>query len=128
MDFIKFPDLLIRFPDGGKTGGLCGHYINTDPEVRTQLLHARSHKFHDLIIHIAVCKGRPDNGKRHVLRTYAFHRLAIQIDTYYLRHFDIIRLVQQLFYQLRAAFSHSHGTQSSIAGVAVGSQDHLSAA
>ena len=35
MDFVKFPDNLICFPDGGKAGCLRGHNINADTEIRT---------------------------------------------------------------------------------------------
>ena len=41
---------------------------------------------------------------------------------------DIVGVAQQLLCQLAAALAHGHGTQGTIAGVRVGTQDHLAAA
>ena len=118
-------NLVICSPDRGQAGGLCGHNIHADTEIRTQIGYARSHKFHYFILHIAIGKYFSDNGQSHVLRTYARSWRPGQIDCHYLRHIDIVGLFQQLFHQLRSAFAHGHGSQSSITGMTVRTQDHL---
>ena len=128
MDLIELPDLLIRLPDGGQAGSLCGHYIDADPEVRAQLLHARAYELHNFIVHISVAEGSSDDGQSHILRPYSLHGLAVQVDTDHLRHLDIISFIQKLLNQLRSALAHGHGSQGAVAGVAVRSQDHLAAA
>ena len=37
-------------------------------------------------------------------------------------------LVQQLFYQLGTTLAHSHGTQCTVTGMGIGTQDHLATA
>ena len=41
---------------------------------------------------------------------------------------DIVGVAQQLLCQLATALAHGHGTQGAVAGVRVGTQDHLAAA
>ena len=128
MNFVEFFDPLVCLPDGGKAGGLCSHDIHADPEISAQVLHSRSHELHHLILYITVSENLSDNGQSHILRTDARPGLSLQVNRHHLRHIDIIRLGKKLLHQLRAAFSHSHGPQCSIAGMAVGTQDHLSPA
>ena len=62
--------------------------------------YARSYKFHNLILHISVCKNFSDNCQRNVLGTYSRTRLPFQINGYHTRHVDIISLGQKLFLQV----------------------------
>ena len=128
VDLIELFNFVIGLPDRGKAGSLGGHDIHADKEIRAQVLHARSNKFHDFVVYISVTEHSADDGQRHILGTYALDGSAGQIDGDNPRHIDIIRLGQQLFYQLRSAFSHCHGTQSTVSGVGIRTQDHLSAA
>src|SRR5699024_4340402 len=119
MDLVELLDLLVCRPDRGQAGRLCCHNVDADTEVSAQLLHARSDELHYLVIHIAILKYRSDDRKRNVLRSYALHRLAVQIDRDHARHLDIISLVKELFYKLRSALAHSHRSKRSVAGMAV---------
>ena len=110
MNLIEFPNLLIRLPNRRQTGCLCGHNVNSNTEIRTQLLHARTYELHDLIIHISISKCSSDDCKRHILRTYSLHGFAVQINPYHAGHLDIIGLIQKLLYKLRTAFSHCHSS------------------
>src|SRR5699024_3169331 len=99
-----------------------------DTEISAQIGNTRSHKFHYLILHIAVCEHCSDNRERHILRSYARHRLSCHIHADYSRHIDIVRLGEKLLHQLRSALAHCHGSQRTVAGMAVRAKDHLSAA
>ena len=122
------PGILVRAPDGGQAGGLCGHHIHPVAEVRGHGRHARPHKLHHLILHVAILKHSPDNRQRDILRACSGLRRPVQIDGDHLGTSHIVGVLQKLLYQLAAAFSHGHGAQRPVAGVAVRTQDHLSAA
>ena len=127
VNLIELADLLIRLPDRRQAGGLCGHNIDTDTEICTQLIHTGTDKFHNLIIHISITKCRTDNCQCYILRTDTLPRLAVQIDCNDLRHADIVSLIQQLLYKLRSALAHCHSTQRTITSVAVRTKNHLAA-
>ncbi len=44
------------------------------------------------------------------------------------RHRDVVSLLQQLFYDLRAALTHRHRSERAVPRMAVGAEHHLSAA
>ena len=62
------------------------------------------------------------------MRTDARTRFSCQIYRYDARIGDVICITKQLLHQLAAAFAYRHGTQGSVTGMAVGSEDHASAA
>ena len=128
MDLVKFPDLLVCRPDGGQAGGLCRHHVHADPEVRAQLVHAGSYKFHHLIVDITISKGGADDRQGYVLGAHSLPRLAVQVNADHARHLDIIGLIQKLLHKLRSALAHSHGAQRAVTGMAVRSKDHPAAA
>ena len=127
MNFIKFFNSIIGLPDRRKTGCLCSHNINADSEIRAETCHSRSHKFHDFILHITICKNFSDNSQRNVLRTNSRPRFTFQVNSNNTRHIDVISLRKKLFYQLTSAFSHCHGSQSAISGMTVRAKNHFSA-
>ena len=128
MDPVKFLDLFICLPDGGQAGGLSGHNVHADTEISTQLGHARAHKLHNFIFHIAFGKDCADNGQSHILRTDTLCRLAGQIDGNHAGHIDVVGLTEQLFYQLRSTLAHCHGTQCTISCMRIRTKNHFSAA
>ena len=93
VNLVEFPDLAVRLPDRGQAGGLGGHHIHADTEIRTQGGHAGTHKLHHLIFHISVGKHGPDNGQRHILGAYAPDRFPGQIHAHHAGHIDVIGLV-----------------------------------
>ena len=93
MNLVELSYGLIRLPDGGQAGGLRGHDIDSDPEIRTELLHAGPHEFHHLVFHIAVSKHFTDNGKGHILRAHSLYRFAGEVDSHHAGHVDVIGLV-----------------------------------
>ena len=127
MDGIKIFNSVVCLPDGREAGSLCGHNVHTDPKICAQVIHARSHKLHYFVLHIAICKNGSDDGKCHILRAYAGNRFSCHVNTHYLGTFNVISSSQKLLYKLRSPFSHSHGSKSAITGMAVRSQDHLAA-
>ena len=120
MDIIEISDLvIIGSPDGGQAGRFGCHNIHTDTKICTQFLYARSDKFHDFILYIAIFKDSSDDRQSNVLRTDTFHRLTVQINRYHTRHIDIVSFGEQLFYKLRSAFAHRHGSQCTVTCVGV---------
>ena len=126
MDPVELFDLFICLPDGGQTGGLCGHHIHADTEVGAQFGNARTYKFHYFIFYITFSKNSANDSQCHILRANPFCRLTGQIDGNHTRHIDVIGLTEQLFYQLRSAFPHSHGSKGSVTGMGIGTKDHFS--
>ncbi len=124
VDLVELLCLLIGLPDRGKAGSLCGHNIDTDPEILAEGGNAGTYEFHYLILYKTVGKYSADNSQSHILRTYAPHRCTGQMDGHYLRALDVISLVQQLLYQLRTTLAHSHGAQCAVAGMGIGAKNH----
>ena len=127
MKGIERFDLVIGTPNGGQTGCLCCHNVDTDTEISTQVGDTRAYEFHHLVVHITVGKYFTDNSQCHVLRTHTLHRFTCQINTYNARHIDIIGSAQKLFCQLAAAFADGHCTKGTVTCMAVRSQDHAAA-
>ena len=111
--------ILIRLPDRGQTGRLCSHYVYAVSEIRIHRSNTRAYKFHDFVFHISVFKDRANNGQGNILRAYAWIGLSVQINGNYSWIGYIIGIPKKLFYQLAAAFSYRHGSQSTVTGVAV---------
>ena len=116
--------LLVRLPDGGKTGGLGGHHVHAVAEVDGQLTDAGTHELQYLIIHKAAFKGGLYQRDGHVVGANAPAGLAGEIHHHHLRHRRVPRVLQQLLGQLRAALAHGHGAQRAVTGVGVGAKDH----
>ena len=93
MDIIEIFNYIICFPDRGKTGCLCCHYVNTDTEVCTQLLNTWSNKLHNFIIYITILEYCSDNRKSYVLWTDTFYWLSCHVDSNNTWHINIVSLV-----------------------------------
>ena len=119
---------LVGAPDAGQTGGLGGHHINTTAVFQRQLSNAGAHKFHHLVLHIAGFEHRADDGQRHVLWAHTHCGLSGQIHCHHTGAGHIIGAAQQLLGQLAATLTNGHGAQRTVTGMAVRSEDHLSAA
>ena len=128
MNLIEVLNGIVCCPDGREAGRFCGHNINSDTEISAESGNARAYKLHDFILNITVGKHCAYDSQRNVLGTYARHRLSGQINAHNLRSVYIISLAQKLLHQLRTALTHSHGSQGTVSGMAVRSQNHFSAA
>ena len=120
--------LFIRHPDRGPAGGLCRHDIDPVPVLNGQAGNAGAHKFHDFIFDITIGIGSADQRQRHIMRAYTGAGAAGQINGYHTGTGHVIGASHQLFGQLSAAFSYRQGTQSPVAGMGIGTQDHAAAA
>ena len=120
--------ILIRLPDRRQAGSLCGHHVNAVAEIRGHGSNPRTYKFHHLILHITALVHGSDDSQGNILRSYSRRRLSVQIDGYHSRIIHIIGVTQKLLNQFSAAFPDCHGSQSAIAGMAVRTQNHLTAA
>ena len=120
--------LLVGGPDARQAGGLGSHDIDAVAVVGRHARDAGAHELHDLVLNVALGKDGADDGKRHIVRADAGTRGAREVDGDDAGIGDIVGVTQQLLCQLAAALAHGHGTQGTIAGVRVGTQDHLAAA
>jgi len=119
--------VLVGGPDARQAGGLGGHDVNAVAVVGRHARDARAHKLHDIVLDVALGKDGANDGERHVVRADAGARGAREVDGHDAGIGDIVGVAQQLLCQLAAALAHGYGTQGTIAGVRVGTQDHLAA-
>ena len=119
--------VLVGGPNARQAGGLGGHDIDAVAVIGRHARDARAHELHDLVLDVALGKDGTDDGERHVVRANAGARGAREVDGDNAGIGDIVGVAQQLLCQLATALAHGHGAQSTIAGVRVGTQDHLAA-
>ena len=119
--------VLVGGPDARQTGGLGGHDIDAVAVVGRHARDAGAHKLHDLVLNVALGKDGADDGERHIVRADAGARGAREVDGDNAGIGNIVGVTQQLLCQLAAALAHGHGAQGAVAGVRVGTQDHLAA-
>ena len=120
--------VLVGGPDARQAGGLGGHDVDAVAVIGRHACDARAHELHDLVLNVTLGKDGADDGERHVVRADAGARGAREVDGNDAGIGDIVGVAQQLLCQLATALAHGHGAQSAIAGVRVGTQDHLAAA
>ena len=118
---------LVRLPDGGKTGGFGGHDVYAAAVFHGQVPYARASEFHDLVLDKAVLEDSADDGKGHVLGAYAGPWGILKPDEHDFGLRNVIGARKQLLHKLGAALADAHAAKGTIAGVAVGAQDHLAA-
>ena len=120
--------VLVGGPDARQAGGLGGHDVDAVAVIGRHVRDARAHELHDLILNVTLGKDGTDDGERHVVRANAGARGAREVDGNDAGIGNVVGVAQQLLCQLAAALAHGHGAQSAVAGVRVGTQDHLAAA
>ena len=120
--------VLVGGPDARQAGGLGGHDVDAVAVIGRHVRDARAHELHDLILNVTLGKDGTDDGERHVVRANAGVRGAREVDGNDAGIGNVVGVAQQLLCQLAAALAHGHGAQSAVAGVRVGTQDHLAAA
>ena len=120
--------LVVCHPDGGKTGGLGCHNIDAVPELDREIRDAVSDELENLVLDESALKDSADYSERDVLRTDAGLRLAAHVDADDLRALDVIGAAEELLHELRSALADRHRSERAVARVAVGAEDHLSAA
>ena len=119
--------VLVGGPDARQTGGLGGHNVDAVAVVGRHARDARAHELHDLVLDVALGKNGTDDGERNVVRADAGTWGARKVDGDDAGIGNIVGVTQQLLCQLAAALAHGHGAQGAVAGVRVGTQDHLAA-
>ena len=119
--------VLVGGPDARQAGGLGGHDIDAVAVVGRHARDARAHELHDLVLDVALGKNGTDDGERNVVRADAGTWGAREVDGDDAGIGNVVGVAQQLLCQLAAALAHGHGAQGAVAGVRVGTQDHLAA-
>ena len=119
---------LIGDPDGGKTGGFGRHNVDAVAEFDGQIGNAVTDEFEHAVLDKAVSKRRTDQRKCNVLRTDTVCGLARQVYRDNFGTCDIVSSLAQLLDQLRTAFADCHRTECAVTGMAVGAEDHFTAA
>ena len=118
----------IGTPDGAEAGGFRGHHVDAVTIIGIHGGDARSDELHHFVFHVAFLEDRADDRQRHVVRPDARLRLAGQMNRDDARISHVIGVVKQLLNQLAAAFADRHRPQRAVAGMTVGTEDHLAAA
>ena len=119
--------VLVSGPDARQAGGLGGHDVDAVAVIGRHARDAGAHKLHDLVLDVTLGKDSADDGERNVVRADAGARGAREVDGDNAGIGDVVGVAQQLLCQLAAALAHGHSAQSAVAGVRVGTQDHLAA-
>ena len=120
--------LVISYPDRGETGGLCGHNVNTASVVHRETGNTVADELKHLILNKAVCKYRTDKCDRYVLRTYTAAGSTVKVYCNNSGTVNIVGAAEKLLNYLRTALTDSHGTESTVTGVAVRAEYHFAAA
>ena len=128
MDGQELSGVFVCSPDGGKTGCLCCHNIDTVTEVCFHRGNARSYKLHNFVLHVSVFEYCSDDRKGDILRSYPRIRFAVKVDRDDFRTCNIVGIAEKLFYKLTAAFTDRHGTKCTVTCMGIRSEDHLAAA
>ena len=112
-------NLVIRFPDGGKTGCFRCHDVYAAAVFHGQAGNAGTGKFHDLVFNKAVFEDGADDGQGHILGTYARLGGILQPDEHNAGPGNVIGAAQKLLHKLWPALSYGHAAQCAVARMAV---------
>ena len=127
VDLIVFLYLIIGCPDGREAGRLSRHYVDAASEIVRQILKSRSCKFKYFVLYQPPAERLLNESDGYVMRSYAFFRLACHIAEDHFRRSDVPGVLQELLDELRSALADSHGSESSVACVAVRAEYHVAA-
>ena len=119
--------ILVGSPDARQAGGLGGHDVNAVAVVGRHARDAGAHELHDFVLDVTLGKDGTDDGERHIVRADAGARGAREVDGDDAGIGNVVGVAQQLLCQLASALAHGYGAQGAIAGVRVGTQNHLAA-
>ena len=118
----------VRGPDAAEGRTLGGHHIDAHAVLHGQAAHAGTHKFQNFVLVKPACKGCPHQGQGHVHGAHAGPRAPRKPHGDHRRALKVVGAAKQLLGHLAAALPDAHGSQSSVAGVAVRAKDHFPAA
>ena len=127
VGLVELLHFLIGFPNGGQTRSLRGHHVDTAAEIGAEGFQTGANELQHLVFHKSILKGSTHKGNRHVVRSDTPAGRARHVHQHHLRRGNIPGVLQQLLRQFGSALTHAHGTESTVAGVAVGAQDHTAA-
>ena len=116
--------LLIRLPDGGQAGGLCGHDVDSDTEILRKVMNALTDKLQNLVLDKPALENRSDQCDVHVMRAHTPFGGSCQMNGNDLGPFDVIGLSQKLLHKLRTTLTHCHCAQCSISCMRIGAENH----
>ena len=115
-------------PYGRQARRFRRHDVDAVAVIRRHGSDAGADEFHDLIFDVAVLKDGSDDGNSDVMRADGRIRFSRKVDADDAGVGNVIRIFQELFYQFTTAFSDSHRSQGTVAGMTVRTDDHLAAA
>ena len=127
VNLVVVLHLVVGNPDRAQAGGLGGHDVDTVTEVDGQVLHAGAGKLEDLVLNKAALERGLYQRDSNVVGTYALAGSTLEPNEDNLGSVDVPSVAQQLLHELTTAFAHAHVTERAVAGVAVATQDHVTA-
>ena len=119
---------VVGLPDGAEAGSLGGHHVDSAAVVHGKGGNAGAEELHDGILHGTGGERLFNDAQGHILRADTGTGLAGEINAHHLGQVNVIGPAKQLLDQLGAALANGHGAVCAVAGVRVGTDDHLSAA
>ena len=127
VNLVVVLNLVIGNPDRAQAGGLGGHDVDTVTEVDGQVLHARASELEHLVLYKAALEGSLNERDSNIVGTYTLLGCAFQPYQDNLGSVDVPSVAQQLLHELATTFANAHVTERTIAGVAVATQNHVTA-
>ena len=121
---VIFERLFVRLPNGRKASRFRGHHVDAVAVVHGKVFDAGADEFEDLIFNEPVFEYGAAERDGNVLRADALFQVAAQVHRDRFGALDVVRLIEDLLYELGAALAHSHRAERAVAGVRVAAQDH----
>ena len=127
VNLIVVLNFVISNPDRAQASGLGGHDVDTVTEVDGQVLHARASKLEHLVLNKAALEGSLYQRDSNIVGTYTLAGSTFQPYQDNLGSIDVPSVAQQLLNELTTAFADAHVTERTVAGVAIATQNHVTA-
>ncbi len=123
----EFVNHFVCLPDTGEAGGFSGHDVDAEAVVHGEGRNAGANEFHDAVLHDGIAEHRTDDRDGNVVGANAGAKLAGEVDGDDFGHVHVPGVAEELLHKFAAAFTNAHAADGTIAGVAVGADDHLAA-
>ncbi len=120
-------DLVVGHPDGAEAGCLGGHDVDAVAEVDGEVLDAGACEFEHFVLDETVVEHGLNERDGHVVGADALLGSAFEPYEDNLGSVDVPGVAQELLHEFAAAFAHTHVAERAVAGVRVGTENHVAA-
>jgi len=127
VELIVLADLLVRHPDRAQTGGLGSHHVDAVAEIDRKVGDAGAGKLQHLVLDKATLEDCLDQRDGDVVGTDTVARRALKPNEDHLRGVDVPGVAEELLDKLTTTLADTHVAQRAIAGVGIGTENHIAA-